>query len=96
MPNILWFNWSDITNPETGDAETLFHEKVSFNGGGKYNGQEFIWNSTVAPTALRFVNSSLYGKGYENDMVAGFFRKGNHFNLNDDRTELSLQGRTHG
>jgi glycosyltransferase involved in cell wall biosynthesis len=26
MPNILWFNWRDITNPEAGGAEVLTHE----------------------------------------------------------------------
>jgi aldose sugar dehydrogenase len=78
---------------ETRDPEDL----ENFNGKGKYSEPEFIWKQTLAPTALVFVNSSRYGEEYEKDMIVGDFMKGNlyHFDLNEDRTELSLQGRLH-
>lgn len=41
---------------------------VDFNGKGNYSAPEFVWNSTVGPTAIKFFNSEKYGKEYQNDM----------------------------
>jgi glucose/arabinose dehydrogenase len=70
---------------------------VDFNEKGKYSPPEFIWNVTVAPTALKFFNSDKLGKEYENDMFVGDFKNGNlyHFDLTRDRTELELKGSLH-
>jgi len=67
---------------------------VNFTGRGKYSNPEFVWNDTVAPTALTFLNSDKLGKQYENDMFVGDFNNGNiyHFDLNENRTELILPG----
>jgi glucose/arabinose dehydrogenase len=72
---------------------------VDFNGIGKYSDPEFAWgkkgdNFTVAPTAIKFFNSDKFGKQYENDMFVADVNYGNiyHFNLNEDRSELSLEG----
>ncbi len=67
---------------------------VDFDGKGKYRSPELIWNTTVGPTALRFLNSSKLGIDYENEMFVGDVNNGNlyHFKLNDNRTELSLKG----
>lgn len=36
-----------------------------FNGEGKYSNPEFVWNQTVNPTALTFLNSSKLGAQYK-------------------------------
>ena len=49
---------------------------------------------TVGPTALKFLNSDRYGEQYENDMFVGDVNNGYvyHFDLNNNRTGLSLEG----
>ncbi len=71
-------------NPERG--------LVDFGGKGKYRAPELIWNQTIGPTALKFLNSSKFGKQYENDMFIGDFNNGNlyHFKLNNQRNGLVL------
>jgi glucose/arabinose dehydrogenase len=65
---------------------------VNFNGRGKYSAPEFVWNQTVAPTALKFLNSDKLGKKYENDLFVASFNNGvvYHFDLNSNRTKLNL------
>ncbi|MDQ3869122.1 MAG: PQQ-dependent sugar dehydrogenase [Thermoproteota archaeon] len=67
---------------------------VDFDGKGKYSIPKFVWNSTVAPTAAKFLSSDKLGTQYENDLFIGDGNNGNiyHFDLNNDRTELALQG----
>jgi glucose/arabinose dehydrogenase len=67
---------------------------VDFNGKGKYREPEFVWNHSVGPTALKFLNSKKLGDNYYNDLFVGDFLKGNlyHFNLNENRTILELAG----
>jgi Glucose / Sorbosone dehydrogenase len=59
---------------------------------GKYSDPEFVWNQTVAPTALKFLNSDKLGKQYKNDMFVGDAKLGNiyNFNLKNNRTTLAL------
>jgi aldose sugar dehydrogenase len=61
---------------------------------GNYSTPEFIWNETIAPTAITFLDSTKYGKQYHNDVIIGNFNEGNlyHFDPNEDRTGLSLYG----
>ncbi len=70
------------------DNKTL----VTFNGKGKYKDPLFMWNDTVAPTAINFINSDKLGTEYQNDMVVGSVKQGRifHFNLNENRTDLIL------
>jgi aldose sugar dehydrogenase len=35
---------------------------VDFEGKGTYSEPEFVWGNSVGPTALKFLNSSKYGK----------------------------------
>lgn len=74
---------------ESGTPDNL----VSFNGNGKYSSPELAWDETVAPTAIKFLNSNKYGDKYENDIfvgsVAGYIF---HFDLKSKRTELDLKG----
>jgi aldose sugar dehydrogenase len=76
-------------------TSTLNPDKlINFNGKGKYSTPEFIWNNTIGPTALKFLNSDKLGKDYENDMFIGDVHHGRvyHFDLNESRTGLSLEG----
>ena len=72
----------------TGDIEDL----VDFDGRGKYSDPEFVWDYTVAPTEITFLNSDKYGTRYENDMFVGDYNNGYiyHFDLNEERTGLSV------
>jgi aldose sugar dehydrogenase len=67
---------------------------VDFDGKGRYSEPELSWYENAGLTALKFLNSSVYGEEYENDMFVGDFNNGYlyHFDLNEDRTELSLDG----
>jgi glucose/arabinose dehydrogenase len=66
----------------------------TFDGKGHYSDPEFTWNDTVGLTGIKFLNSEKLGKQYENDLFAGDFHNGNlyHFDLNKNRTWLSLTG----
>ena len=65
---------------------------VNFHGKGSYSPPEFVWDQTVGPTDVVFLNSDKLGKNYENDMFVGDFHNGYlyHFNLNNKRTALHL------
>jgi aldose sugar dehydrogenase len=82
---------------ETDDFDT--DELVNFGEKGKYSEPEFSWGTkedkyTVAPTALKFFNSTKYGKEYENDMFVADANNGilYHFDLNEERTKLVVNG----
>ena len=65
---------------------------VDFDGRGKYSEPEFMWVVPVAPTALKFFNSSKYGPQYKNDLFVADANTGRiyHFELNENRTGLHL------
>jgi aldose sugar dehydrogenase len=65
---------------------------LDFNGTGKYSAPEFVWNHTVGPTALRFLNSDKLGGNYKNDLFVASFNLGEiyHFDLNQNRSALML------
>ena len=65
---------------------------VNFNGSGRYNEPEFVWTQKVVPTGLKFLTSEKIGSQYHNDMFVGAFLDGRlyHFDLNHDRSHLSL------
>lgn len=69
-------------------------EFVNFNGKGKYSKPEFVWDKTVAPTALIFLDSDKLGKKYKNDIFVGSAKNGRifNFNLKENRKSLSLSG----
>ena len=87
----IWYNNGSREGPVINKlgSDTL----VNLEGIGRYRSPELVWNETVAPTGIAFLNSSKLGKQYENDMFVGDFKNGNlyHFKLNASRTGLNLQ-----
>jgi glucose/arabinose dehydrogenase len=87
---------------EEGDREILKGAPIteniddilfSFNGSGRYSSPELTWDQTMAPTSVAFLNSSNLGKQYENDMFVGTAKNIIlHFDLNENRSELVLNG----
>jgi hypothetical protein len=77
-----------------GDLALIPEDLVDFHGSEKYSAPEFMWYYTVGPTALKLLNSDKLGKQYENDMFVGVVNYGTiyHFGLNNNRTELALNG----
>jgi glucose/arabinose dehydrogenase len=67
---------------------------VNFDGKGKYRPPEFTFAFIVAPTALKFLASDKLGAQYKNDMLVADILNGNiyRFKLNEDRTQLILDG----
>jgi aldose sugar dehydrogenase len=67
---------------------------VTFDGRGRYSDPEFVWNSTVSPTALLFFKSERFGPEYTNDIFVGDYEFGRiyHFDLNAERNALFLNG----
>ena len=65
---------------------------INFNGKGTYYEPVFTWVDTVAPTAIAFINSKIFGEEYENELLVGSVKQGRifHFNLNETRTGLDL------
>ena len=90
----IWTPEGAIGKETAGPVNSNPSNLVDFAGKGKYRAPEFIWFKSVAPTALKFLNSDKLGKQYQNDMFVGDFKKGNlyHFDLNQARTGLVLNG----
>src|SRR5919197_112960 len=86
--------WAVGKDQKPGNVIRYPHNLVTFGGRGKYSPPDFTWNSTPGLTALKFLSSDKLGKQYQNDMFVGDFHRGNlyHFELNEERTGLSLKG----
>jgi aldose sugar dehydrogenase len=92
------YNLLDSTPKEKGYfGKTELNKKpknlVTFDGKGQYSNPEFTWNTTVGVTSIKFFNSDKLGKKYENDLFVGDTNHLYHFDLNSDRTGLSLSGK---
>jgi aldose sugar dehydrogenase len=75
------------------DEEFNADDLVDFNGNGKYSDPKLDMGLHIAPTAITFLHSDKLGKAYENDMFVGNTNgKIYRFALNDERTELILDG----
>ena len=95
--NSGWRDVQGIWEPKGGKAQQgqpNLGGLEDFNGKGKYSDPEFIWMNTVGPTAIKFFNSDKMGPDFRNTLFVGDVHNGNlyHFNLNDDRTALLLEG----
>jgi glucose/arabinose dehydrogenase len=80
--------------PDNNEISEAPDDLVDFNHTGKYSNPELTWNIPKGITAIKFLNSDKLGKQYENDLFVGLFLGGTvyHFDLNEDRTQLDLQG----
>jgi glucose/arabinose dehydrogenase len=76
------------------DKEFDRNQLINFNGNGKYYDPVLTWNDTIAPTTIAFIHSSTLGKEYRDDMLVGGVKNGTilHFDLNQTRTGLQLEG----
>jgi aldose sugar dehydrogenase len=80
---------SSLRDDEEFNAEDL----VNFNGNGKYSDPKLDLGVHIAPTAIAFLHSDKLGIAYSNDMIVGNTDgKIYRFALNDERTELILNG----
>jgi glucose/arabinose dehydrogenase len=86
---IMGFTWIQEGRPT---------DLVDFDGKGKYHEPALVFEHPVGLTAIKFLNSDKLGTRYENDMFVSDFNRGNiyHFDLNDNRTELLLNGSLEG
>ena len=88
--------WLEITGMSSNadDFDPEDDGLVSFDGKGEYSDPKFEWRDTLGPTAVKFLNSDKLGAEYVNDMFVSDVVTGRiyHFDLNEDRTELVLEG----
>ena len=89
--------WADIQGPASApenEGADPGEDLVDFDGSGVYREPEFAWQNTVGVTAIHFLNSTALGEQYANDMFVGDINNGRlyHFDLNQDRTGLLLEG----
>ncbi len=92
--NSGWADVQGMASSEENDDVDLDEDLVDFNGMGHYSDPEFVWQDTVGVTAIKFLNSTALGEQYENDLFVGDINGGKlyHFDLNESRTELMLDG----
>jgi aldose sugar dehydrogenase len=92
--NSGWAAVHGLASEENEDVNVDDIELVDFAGRGNYSDPEFVWQETVAPTAMKFLDSTKLGAQYENDLFVGDFKSAllYHFDLNEDRTALALSG----
>jgi aldose sugar dehydrogenase len=89
--------WEEVSGKASLQEDFEENDLVDFDGKGKYSDPEFTWEPKsdfrIAPTSIAFLDSNKFGEQYENDIFVGDVR-GNvyHFNLDQDRTTLLLDG----
>lgn len=82
----------NATLDKAGIAPTAPGGLVDFDKKGKYSEPEFTWDHSVAPTAIKFLNTDKLGAEHENDILVGDIKFGNiyKFDLSEDRNSLAL------
>jgi aldose sugar dehydrogenase len=96
--NLVLPGFNSGWNKVMGKAESMQNfdaedDLVDFDGMGKYSDPKFSWQGGTVPTAILFFHSDRLGSDLENDIFIGT-AAGNlhHFDLQDRRTELELEG----
>ncbi len=89
--------WAAIQGPASApenEGADIEDDLEDFGGTGVYRDPEFAWQNTVGVTAINFLNSTALGEQYANDMFVADINNGRlyHFDLNEDRTGLMLEG----
>lgn len=96
--NSGWKRVQGIWKGENGKIGDIASETpaslVDFGEKGNYSTPEFTWEDRYGPTAIKFLDSDKLGKKYMNDMFGGDVLNGTiyHFELNEQRTKLLLDG----
>ena len=88
--NGIWTVDSVFDKGEIAPIDTK--DLVDFNQKGIYSPPEFTWDRSVAPTAIKFINTNELGQEYENHILVGDIKNGNIylFALSNDRKSLAL------
>lgn len=86
----IWY--VDGALAKTGIAPAAPKDLVDFVNGRTYSSPELTWDLSVAPTALKFLDTEKLGTEYKNDILVGDINFGNiyYFKLNQDRKSLDL------
>jgi aldose sugar dehydrogenase len=86
--------WKVIQGPSFLKKDFDKNHLEDFDGKGVYRDPEFDWFNAVAPTSVLFFNSGKLGDQYQSDLFIGSAKKGTiyHFDLNENRTHLDLDG----
>jgi aldose sugar dehydrogenase len=89
--------WATIHGPASApenEGADIEDDLEDFGGTGQYSDPEFAWQNTVGVTGIKFLNSTALGEDYLNDVFVGDINNGRiyHFDLNQDRTGLMLEG----
>src|SRR5919199_5676129 len=92
--NSGWHDLQGLASAELNEGVDVQDDLEDFGGTGQYSDPEFVWGTTVGVTAIKFLNSTKLGEEYVNDLFVGDINDGRlyHFDLSEDRTELSLHG----
>ena len=87
--NSGWQQVQGLSSMEDSFSESDLHD---FDGKGHYSDPELVWVNTAGPTAVKFLESTVLGTTYENDMFVGDVHNGRiyHFDLTPDRKDLIL------
>jgi aldose sugar dehydrogenase len=86
--------WTEAQGMASLEDNFEANDLVQFEGKGKYSDPELVWMHTEGPTAAKFLVSDKLGTQYKNDLFVADVHNGRiyHFDLNEDRTELVLEG----
>ena len=93
----MWERKIDSGSDSPGSFVTAPSNLVDFDGRGKYQSPKFVWNHTVGPTGIEFLNNDKLGKKFQNDLFVGDFHNGYlyDFDLDSKRQGLALSGPLH-
>jgi len=92
--NSGWASIQGLASASENEGADPEEDLVDFGGTGVYRDPEFSWQDPVGVTAINFLNSTALGEEYANDMFVADINNGRlyHFDLNQDRTGLLLEG----
>jgi len=84
--------WQQVQGLSSMEASFSESDLQDFGGKGHYSDPELVWVNTAGPTAVKFLDSTALGSGYENDMFVGDVHNGRiyHFDLTSDRKDIVL------
>jgi glucose/arabinose dehydrogenase len=86
----------NLSRAEIEGAGSVDHDPtnlVTFDGSGTYRSPALTWHVTTGPTAVKFINSTIFGNRYEGDLLVSDVNGRIYlFTLGSNRTELLLEG----